>query len=173
MNRVTIALRNAGDLSRAWDIMCRAQETGGCVAVIREEARSDRQNRLMWPLIKDMQEQVDGLDAFTPDQVKLRFLNALDNEMQFLPELYGGGQFVVGQRSSTLTKPMFANLIELMFKYGAEKDVQWSYRSWDALKETGVADRDSDATQARRREAGSGPQGLAARPSPKGDPHDS
>ena len=83
--------------------------------------------------LKDLREQVEGMAAFTPDQVKLRFLNALDNEMQMLPELEGGGMFVVGQRSSTLTKGQFANLIELMFAYGAKHDVEWSRKSEDTI----------------------------------------
>lgn len=105
----------------------------GYSVTISEETRTLEQNRLMWPLIKDMREQIEGMDAFTPDQTKLRFLNALDNEMQMLPELEGGGMFVVGQRSSTLTKSQFSDLIELMFAHGAKHDVRWSRGSEEAI----------------------------------------
>lgn len=107
----------------------------GYVVVIREETRSDAQNRLMWPLIKDMREQIEGMDDFTPDQTKLRFLHALDNEMQMLPELEGAGLFVVGQRSSTLTKRLFRDLIELMFMHGAKYEVRWSRKAQNTIDE--------------------------------------
>ena len=132
-DRRTIKL--AGYPQRAHAIQLIESAPDGYVATIGEETRSLAQNRLMWPLIEDMQKQVEGMKPFTPDQVKLRFLNELDNEMQMLPELYGGGQFVAGQRSSTLTKGDFTNLIELMFKYGAEQGVRWSRKSEQTMAE--------------------------------------
>ena len=83
----------------------------------------------MWPLIKDMQDQIDEMRPFSGHDVKLRFLNALGKEMRFLPELEGGGMFPVGQRSSTLSKPQFSALLELMFMHGAKHNVQWSMKS--------------------------------------------
>jgi hypothetical protein len=34
--------------------------------------------------------------------------------------------FPVGMRSSTLTKEQYAGLIELLYAYGAQHDVQWT-----------------------------------------------
>jgi len=62
-------------------------------------------------------------------------MNELDNEMSMLPCLYGGGSFVVGQRSSQLSVQMFANLIEVIFRYGAEKGVKWSRKSEETRAE--------------------------------------
>ena len=105
------------------------------VVTIQPETRTIAQNRLMWPLITDMRRQIEGMDAFTPEQTKLRFLNALDKEMQFLPELEGGGMFVVGQRSSLLSKERFRDLIEIMFAYGSKYDVIWSAKATENLDE--------------------------------------
>lgn len=126
MDKVTFRLVNDAVRQRAVQAILSAPE--GYTAQIGEETRSQEQNRLMWPLIADMQAQNETMRSFTPDQVKLRFLNALDNEMQFLPELWGGGMFAVGQRSSALSKGQFSMLIELMFKWGAENGIQWSDR---------------------------------------------
>lgn len=101
----------------------------GYSVIIGEETRSQEQNRLMWPLIADIQAQVPGMATFSADDIKLRFLNALGTEMRFLPELEGAGMFPVGQRSSTLSKSQFTALIELMFQYGAAHNVRWSHRS--------------------------------------------
>ena len=130
-DRVTFHLDSEAARARAIRMIERAPL--GYSVTVGEETRTLEQNRLMWPLIKDMREQIEGMDKFTPDQTKLRFLNALDNEMQMLPELEGGGMFVVGQSSSKLTKRQFSDLIELMFAYGAKHDVQWSRKSQDTI----------------------------------------
>lgn len=105
------------------------QAPSGYVCEIRPETRRDRQNRLLWPLIADIQAQIPDMARFSADDVKLRFMNALGQEMRFLPELDGGGMFPVGQRSSQLTVAQFAALIELLFKFGAENGVKWSRKS--------------------------------------------
>lgn len=101
----------------------------GHYATLSAPTRTLDQNRLMWPLIKDFRDQDTDMARFAPDEVKLRFLNALNNEMKMLPELQGGGSFVVGQRSSTLSKRQFSDLIELMFAWGANHEIQWSRKS--------------------------------------------
>lgn len=126
-DRVTVRLDSELARQRACDYIWKAPN--GHSARIGEETRSDAQNRMMWPLIKDIREQVPGMGDFNPDDTKLRFLHALGQEMRFLPELDGNGMFPVGQRSSTLSKTQFTLLIELLLKFGDEHDVRWSHRS--------------------------------------------
>ena len=102
------------------------EATPDMVCKLGKATRSDLQNRKMWPMIADLKRQVPDMAPFTADQIKLRFLNALGVEMQFLPALEGQGVFPVGMRSSTLTKEQFAGLIELIYAYGAQRGVQWS-----------------------------------------------
>lgn len=99
------------------------------VVAVGEETRTDEQNRLMWPLIKDLREQVEWIGQYGPEETKLRFLNTLEKEMKFLPTLARDGLFPVGQRSSTLSKSQFSILLEIMFKTGADEGVKWSARS--------------------------------------------
>jgi len=96
------------------------------VCKLGKATRSDKQNRKLWPMIQDIRNQVPGMEAYTRDQIKLRFLHSLGMEMQFLPALEGQGMFPVGMRSSTLTKEQFAGLIELLYEYGAQHDVVWT-----------------------------------------------
>jgi len=107
----------------------------GWIVQISEETRNARQNRLMWPLLKDLQEQVESMATFSTDDIKLRFMHALGQEMRFLPELEGSGMFPVGQRSSLLTVRQFAGLIELIFQYGAKNGVLWSRNSIESFGE--------------------------------------
>ena len=127
VTRRTIKLTGERQRQHALDCVQNAP-TGYCVA-IGEETRSQEQNRLMWPLIADIQAQVPDTATYSADDMKLRFLHSLGQEMRFLPELEGGGMFPVGQRSSTLSKSQFTALIELMFAYGARHGVRWSAKS--------------------------------------------
>lgn len=101
---------------------------------IGEQTRSQEQNALMWPLISDIQKQVPEAATFSADDMKLRFIHALGQEMRFLPELEGAGMFPVGQRSSTLSKTQFSALLELIFAYGARHGVRWSAKSLETIE---------------------------------------
>lgn len=104
----------------------------GWVVEFRKATRTDDQNRKLWPMLEDIRRQVEGMDAYSRDDIKMRFLNALGAEMRFLPELEGPGMFPVGLRSSTLTKEQFSALIELIYEYGARHGVVWSEPERDA-----------------------------------------
>jgi hypothetical protein len=93
---------------------------------IGKETRSEEQNRKMWPMLADLRSQVEWLNGFTTDDIKLMFLNKLGVELRFLPTLERQGMFPVGLKSSTLTKEQFTGLIELIYQLGAEKNVTWS-----------------------------------------------
>jgi len=131
-NKRTVKLITKEARQRAVALIFAAPE--GYVVTIAEESRTQEQNRLMWPLIADIQSQVPSMQTFSADDIKLRFLHALGTELRFLPELEGAGMFPVGQRSSTLTKAQFTGLIELLFPYGEKNGVVWSYKSQEVRK---------------------------------------
>ena len=91
--------------------------------------RSDRQNAKLHAMLAEIQNQVDDLRTYSIDDIKLRFMNALQSELRFLPCLEGQGQFPVGQRTSKLTKEQFAGLIELVNGYAARNGV--TFRAWE------------------------------------------
>jgi hypothetical protein len=130
-------IKITGEKQRRYAMECVLQSPLGHCVAIGEETRSQEQNRLMWPLIADIQAQVPEAATFAADDMKLRFLHALGQELRFLPELEGAGMFPVGQRSSTLSKAQFTALIELMFAYGAKHGVRWSAKSLDTINSQG------------------------------------
>ena len=95
------------------------------------ETRRDRQNAKLHAMIGDLREQVPDLARFTVAQCKLRFMDALGEEMTYLPKLYGEGFFPVGAKTSTLTVAQFAGLLNLLYIYGGEQNVRWSEPSRD------------------------------------------
>lgn len=119
-------VRLVGDTQRAYAKRLIDEAPTGYVMKLGEETRRDAQNRKLWPMLSDIQRQVPEMRTYSADDIKLRFLNALGEEMRFLPTLEGAGVFPVGLRSSTLTVSQFSALVELLYKFGAEHGVRWS-----------------------------------------------
>lgn len=119
-------VRLVGPRQRAFAKQLVDQAPDGDFVSLSAPTRTLEQNAKLWPMLEDISEQVEGMDAFTTDDLKLRFLNALGAEMRFLPVLEGQGSFPVGLKSSTLTKEQFSGLIELLYEYGAKHSVRWS-----------------------------------------------
>lgn len=119
-------IRIVGPHQRAYAHQAIEQAPIGYVVKIAAETRRDAQNRKLWPMLADIQKQVPGFETYSTEEIKLRFLNALGTEMRFLPTLEGEGMFPIGMRSSLLTVGQFAALLELLYEFGARKDVRWS-----------------------------------------------
>ncbi len=132
-NKRTIKLASKAHRDRAASLIYEAPQ--GYVVSIGEETRSQEQNAKMWPMIQDIQAQVPETSTFSADDMKLRFLHALGQEMRFLPTLEGAGMFPVGQRSSTLSKSQFSALIEILYHWGAKHGVKWSEKSQRVISE--------------------------------------
>lgn len=98
----------------------------GDVMRLGKETRRDAQNRKLHAMIADIQRQVPDMAVYSVEDAKLRFMDALGTEMRYLPKLEGEGFFPVAHRTSTLTVKQFAGLIELLFQFGAKKNVVWS-----------------------------------------------
>jgi hypothetical protein len=121
-----VSVRLVGPKQRAFAKQKVDEAPEGHVMKIGAETRRDAQNRKLWPMLQDLRDQVPELSPYALDDIKLRFLNALGTEMRFLPAIEGEGIFPVGLKSSTLTVTQFAGLIELIYAYGAKRDVKWS-----------------------------------------------
>lgn len=130
---MSVTIRLIGPTQRAYASKQIAGAPDGHVVKIAAETRRDGQNRLMWAKVRDLRKQAPDMAKYSDDSCKLRFLDALGEEMPYLPNLANDGFFPVGQRSSTLTVAQFSGLIELMNKYAAENDVIWSQPDevWD------------------------------------------
>ncbi len=119
-------VRLTGPRQRAYAKQQIDEAPDGYVMKLGAETRRDAQNRKLWPMLQDIRNQVRGMESYTLEDIKLRFLNALGTEMRFLPTLESEGAFPVGLKSSTLTVQQFSGLIELIYKFGADKSVRWT-----------------------------------------------
>jgi len=128
MTRRIVTLQSPSDVARAKDYLDRAAAAGGYeVEFRRSDKRTDEQNKRMHAMLQDIAKQCDwhGLKLHKDDW-KIIFLEALSAETRAVPNMAGTGFVTLGRSSSRLRKGEMSDLIELMFKFGAERGVKWS-----------------------------------------------
>lgn len=97
----------------------------GHVVEIRPETRSDAQNRLLWPLLTDVSNQVIWYERqLAPGEWKNGFVMGLQGA-EFVPGLNPGSVWPLGLSTSVMSKERFSNLIELIYAFGAERSVRF------------------------------------------------
>lgn len=105
------------------------------VVSLMPETRTQRQNRLMWPILSVFSKQlvwpVDGrMVSMDEDDWKDVLSAAFRGESVRLAMGLNGGVVMLGQRTSKFTKAQFAEWIEFLYATAADRDVRlpaWSY----------------------------------------------
>ena len=127
MTRRIVTLQSPSDVARAKDYVDRAAAAGGYEVEFRRQRRTSEQNARMWAMLSDIARQTDWHGSrLQPEDWKLIFLEALTSELRLVPNMAGDGFVPLGRSSSRLRKGEMSDLIELMFKFGAERGVKWS-----------------------------------------------
>ncbi|WP_336195778.1 recombination protein NinB [Raoultella ornithinolytica] len=101
----------------------------------RDESRTDKQNRLMWPLLKDLSDQVSWYgEKLEPAEWK-DLITVLVSQMQ-KPEReqksapgINGGRVYFGVRTSQSSKRYMVEVIEAIYWFGTERNVKFSEKS--------------------------------------------
>jgi hypothetical protein len=98
---------------------------GPVEVILKRPTRSLNQNSKLWPMLSDVQKQVNWYDTqLTSEDWKIIFMASL-NKQRAVPGIDGG--FVGLSRSTKkLEKPEFSQLIELIYAFGSERQVAWS-----------------------------------------------
>lgn len=96
------------------------------IVTIQEKTRSLSQNKLLWALLTDISDQVNWYGKkLSPEDWKAVFTAGL-KKYGVVPNLDKSGFVVLGMSTSRMSKSEFSELIELIYSFGAEHDVQWS-----------------------------------------------
>lgn len=95
----------------------------GAVVTIKAATRSTDQNALLWSVLSEISRAKPNGRRHTPEVWKCLFMNACGHAVQFVSGL-DGEPFPVGFRSSRLSKEQFSDLIEFIYFWCAENDVQ-------------------------------------------------
>jgi hypothetical protein len=97
----------------------------GFVCEIKPRTRSLDQNAKMWAMLADLSRQVEWYgQRLTSDEWK-DVLTAALKKQKAVPGI-DGGFVVIGARTRNMTIREMGDLVELMYAFGAERDVQWS-----------------------------------------------
>jgi len=98
---------------------------GPLEVVLRRKARSLSQNNKLWPMLTDVQKQVNWYDDnLDNSDWKVMFMASL-RKQRAVPGIDGGFVGLSG-RSSRLNKEEFSQLIEVIYAFGSERNVAWS-----------------------------------------------
>ncbi|MGG5962626.1 recombination protein NinB [Salmonella enterica] len=121
--------RNLIDYIRSLPVNPRAP----MVVEAREENRTDKQNRLMWPLLKDLSEQVVWYgEKLTKEEWKdvitVLVNQTKDQKQKSVPGI-NGGRVYFGVRTSKSSKSYMIDVIEAIYWFGTEKGVKFSEAS--------------------------------------------
>lgn len=89
--------------------------------------RTNDQNAKLWAMLSDVSRAQPEGRVYSPETWKAIFMSALGHEAQYA-EGIEGEPVPLGFRSSRLSKAQFADLIEVIYSYGARHGVRWSER---------------------------------------------
>lgn len=98
----------------------------GFVVEIKEPTRNLEQNAKLWAMLSDVSRQVEwyGRKLSSEDWKHVFTAGLLKHDV--VPNIDGTGFVVLGQSTSKMSKKMFSDLIELIYSFGAQHDVEWS-----------------------------------------------
>ncbi len=124
MTGQTIILATRAHRQRAHALVDAAPERA--VVNIRAETRTNEQNAKLWAMLSDVSRAKPEGRVLPPEVWKCVFMAAVGHQCRFEPSLDGKGVVPIGFKSSRLNKGEMGDLIEAIYAFGAEHDVEWS-----------------------------------------------
>lgn len=133
--KITIALNNPQqayiDFWRAWEWVKAMMIAGHRMQmVVAPEKRSDAENRLLHAMLGYISKNVvwagkkRGIDTWKRLLVAA-WCRARNEHVEILPAVDGHGVDIVFRRTSTLTRTEAADLIDFIFAWGSQNDLQF------------------------------------------------
>lgn len=93
--------------------------------VIKKHRRTTEQNSRMWAMLSDISDQVEWHgEKMTKGDWKWIFTAAIKKQ-RMVPGI-DGGMVYLGEPTSGMSKQDMADMIEMMYAFGAEQGVEWS-----------------------------------------------
>lgn len=124
---MTAMLVLANDYFKAKATQWISQAPVGTRVEFKGPQRTLPQNDHMWAALTDISQQLKWHGVtLKPDDWKVLFLDALSNEMRIVPNLDGNGFVNLGRSSSKLSKSEMSDLIEIIYAFGGEHNVEFS-----------------------------------------------
>jgi hypothetical protein len=106
--------------------------------VISAKTGKDRtldQNNKLWPMLTDISLQVEWFGKKHGAETWKDIITGSFKRAEFVPNIDGTGFVVLGMRTSKMDRKTFAELVEYIYAFGADKGVKWSEKSEANVKE--------------------------------------
>ncbi|WP_430318309.1 recombination protein NinB [Pseudomonas nitroreducens] len=132
MANPSFPIRTEQDRARAIAILQRLDLSEGKSWSLKDEVRSDAQNRRMWAMLRDISQQVDWYGQKLQDEDWKHVFSASVQKQRAVPGLEGG--FVVlGISTRKQSKKWFNDMFLVMESFAAEHGVKFTTRDyWEA-----------------------------------------
>ena len=125
MANPTFPLRNEQDRARAIQIIQRVDLSAGYVWTMKDEGRTDPQNRRMWALLRDISRQVEWYGQMLQSEDWKHIFSASVQQQRAVPGL-DGGFVVLGVSTSKQSKKWFNDMFAVIEAFAAEKGVKFT-----------------------------------------------
>lgn len=87
--------------------------------------RTTDQNSKLWAMLNDVARAKPEGREWPPETWKAAFMHFLGHQVLFAEGLDGSGPFPIGFRTSKLTVKQMIDLIDCIYAYGAQHEVEW------------------------------------------------
>ena len=125
MANPTFPLRNEQDRARAIQIIQRVDLSAGYVWTMKDEGRTDPQNRRMWAMLRDISRQVEWYGQMLQSEDWKHIFSASVQQQRAVPGL-DGGFVVLGVSTSKQSKKWFSDMFAVIEAFAAEKGVKFT-----------------------------------------------
>lgn len=125
MSMPTFPLRNEQDRARAIQILQRVDLEAGLTWTMREEVRSDAQNRRLWAMLRDISREVEWYGNKLSDEDWKHIFSAAVEKQRAVPGL-DGGFVVMGISTRKQSKKWFSDMFLVMEAFAAERGVKFT-----------------------------------------------
>lgn len=112
-------------LAWAEDMIRRGLRGGPVRLSLGRRRRTLDQNARLWPMLQDVAKQVDWHGQKLSKEDWKEVFTASLRQQRAVPGI-DGGFVILGTSTRRMTVREFSDLIELIFAFGAEHDVEWS-----------------------------------------------
>lgn len=125
MSMPSFPLRTEQDRARAIGILQQVPLDKKFTWTLKEEVRSDPQNRRMWAMLRDISAQVVWYGQKLDSESWKHVFSAALEQQQTVPGI-NGGFVVMGVSTRNKSKAWFSDMFQLMEAFGAEHGVKFT-----------------------------------------------
>jgi len=125
VSQPSFPLRTEQDRARAIQLLRRVDLCAGWTWSMREEVRSDAQNRRMWAMLRDISRQVEWYGQKLTDEDWKHIFSASVQKQRAVPGL-DGGFVVLGVSTRRQSKRWFSDMFMVMEAFAAERQVKFT-----------------------------------------------